>query len=71
MLARISAIELTGSYALGSLGWVAIGPLAGLVGAVPLLAFAGGYGVASSAVVLALPAIRSVRWDQSHSERPD
>ncbi|HXS62522.1 MAG TPA: MFS transporter [Streptosporangiaceae bacterium] len=65
MLARISAIELTGSYALGSAGWVLIGPLAGVVGAVPLLAFAAAYGAASAAVVLAVPAIWSVTWTQS------
>jgi MFS family permease len=62
MLARISAIQLTGSYALGSAGWVVIGPLSGLVGAVPLLAFGAGYAALSSAVVAALPSIRSVRW---------
>ena len=71
MLARISAIQLTGSYALGSAGWVLIGPLAGLVGAVPMLAFAAGWGVASAAVVLALPAIWTVTWAQSQSRRPD
>jgi MFS family permease len=62
MLARINAITLTGSYALGSAAWAVIGPLAGLVGPVPLLAFAAAYGAASSAVVLAFPAIRSIRW---------
>jgi MFS family permease len=62
MLARISAIQLTGSYALGSAAWVVIGPLSGLVGAVPLIAFGAGYAAVSSAVVAALPSIRSVRW---------
>jgi len=62
MLARISAIQLTGSYALGSAAWVVIGPLAGLAGAVPLLAFGAGYAFLSSAVVAVLPAIRSVGW---------
>lgn len=71
MLARTSAIQLTISYSLGSAGWVLIGPLAGLVGTVPLLAFAGGWGVASAAVVLALPAIWTVTWSQSQSQRPD
>jgi MFS family permease len=71
MLARISAIELTGSYALGSLGWAAIGPLASVVGTVPVLAFAAGYGVAGSAVVLAVPAIWSVAWaGASPHDRP-
>ena len=62
MLARINAIMLTGSYALGSAAWAVIGPLAGLIGPVPLLMFAAAYGAASSAVVLAFPAIRSIRW---------
>jgi MFS family permease len=62
MLARISAIKLTGAYALGSAAWVVIGPIAGLVGAVPLVAFGAGYAALSSAVVAALPSIRSVRW---------
>jgi hypothetical protein len=62
MLARISAIQLTGSYALGSAAWVVIGPIAGLLGAVPLLAFGAGYAALSSVVVAALPSIRSVRW---------
>jgi Transmembrane secretion effector len=62
MLARISAIQLTGSYALGSAAWVVIGPIASLVGAIPLVAFGAGYAALSSAVVAALPSIRSVRW---------
>jgi Transmembrane secretion effector len=62
MLARISAIQLTGSYALGSAAWVVIGPIAAHVGASPLVAFGAGYAALSSAVVAALPSIRSVRW---------
>jgi hypothetical protein len=69
MLARISAIELTGAYALGSAGWVLIGPLAGLVGAVPLLMFAAAFGVVNSAVVLARPAIWTVTWTEKTSRR--
>jgi hypothetical protein len=68
MLARMSAIQLTISYSLGSAAWALIGPLAGVVGAVPLLAFAAGWGIASAAVVLALPAIWSVTWSQSQSQ---
>jgi hypothetical protein len=71
MLARMSAIQLTVSYSLGSAGWAAIGPLAGVVGAVPLLRFAAGWGIASAAVVLALPAIWAVTWTQSLSKYPD
>jgi MFS family permease len=62
MLARIDSIILTSSYALGSAGWAVIGPLAGIVGSTAMLIFAAAYGVASSAVVLATPAIRSIKW---------
>ena len=62
MLARLSAMTLTGAYALGSAGWAVIGPLADVTGPTPLLAFAAAYGAVSSAVVLALPTIRSVSW---------
>ncbi len=62
MLARVGAITLTGAFALGSAGWALIGPLADLVGATPILAFATAWGIASAALVLGLPAIRSVTW---------
>ena len=62
MLARVSAITMTGAYALGSAGWAVIGPVAGIVGPTPLLVFAAVYGAASSAAVLVFPAIRSIRW---------
>jgi hypothetical protein len=62
MLSRVTAIELTGSFALGSLGFAVIGSVAGVLGPTRLLAFAAGYATVSSCVVLAAPAIRSVRW---------
>jgi predicted MFS family arabinose efflux permease len=62
MLARANAFMLTGSYALGASGYAVIGVIAGAVGLTRLLGFGAGYAVVSSAVVLALPAIRSVRW---------
>ncbi len=72
MLARVNAITLTGAYALGSAGWAVIGPLADVTGPTPLLAFAAAYGAASSAVVLCLPAIRSVCWlPAAPDTRPD
>jgi MFS family permease len=58
--ARIAAIETTGAFALGSLGFMAVGPVATVVGAGRMLGFAAAYAFASSAVVLALPAVRSV-----------
>jgi MFS family permease len=62
MLSRVTAIELTGAYALGAGGYAVIGPVADAVGAARVLAFAAAYSALSSAVVLTLPAIRHVRW---------
>jgi MFS family permease len=61
-LSRVTAIELTGAYALGAAGFAVIGPVADAVGPAPVLAVAGLYATLSSAVVLALPAIRRIRW---------
>jgi MFS family permease len=62
MLARVSAIDLTGAYALGAAGYAVIGPIADVLGAGRVLAFAAVYCILSSAVVLTLPAIRRTRW---------
>jgi MFS family permease len=58
--ARIAAIETTGAFALGSLGFIAVGPVAAVVGAGRMLGFSAAYALMSSAVVLALPAVRSI-----------
>jgi len=62
MLARTTAFSLTGAYALGGAGFAVIGPLAGLLGTGVLLGVGAGYAMLSNAVVLILPAIRSVTW---------
>ncbi len=62
MLGRATAFSLTGAYALGSLGYAIIGPVAALVGPARLLLFGAGYATLSSTLVLATPAVRSVRW---------
>jgi hypothetical protein len=62
MLGRATAFSLTGAYALGSLGYAVIGPVAALVGPARLLLFGAAYATLSSTVVLATPAVRSVRW---------
>jgi hypothetical protein len=62
MLSRTTAFGMTGSYALGSLGYAVIGVVASVVGPARLLAFAATYAALSSVVVLAMPAIRGVRW---------
>lgn len=68
LLGRTTAFALTGSYALGSLGYAVIGSVAGVVGAGRLLAFAAAYATVSSALVLAAPAIRAVRWRDSRQD---
>jgi hypothetical protein len=62
ILARMRALELTGAYALGAAGWIVIGPIARVMGPTRLLGFAAGYATLSSAVVLTVPAIRSITW---------
>lgn len=62
MLSRTTAFSLTGGYLLGSIGFAVIGPVAAIVGPGRMLAVAAAYATASSAVVVAMPAIRSVRW---------
>jgi hypothetical protein len=61
MLGRVSAIVTTFSYSLGGTAFAAIGPVSEVVGASRMLLFAACWSVASSAVVLSLPAIR-VPW---------
>jgi MFS family permease len=60
-LARVTAFDLTGAYALGSVGFVVIGPVAAIVGPGRVLGLAAAYAAVSSTVVLSLRAIRSVR----------
>ena len=71
MLSRTTAFQLTGAYALGSLGYAVIGPLAGVAGARTLLAVAAGYALLSSTAVLCVPAIRAVRWPATADSGPD
>ncbi len=66
LLGRTTALTLTGAYALGAVGYAVIGSVANVVGPGRLLAFAAGYALLSSVLVLATPAIRATRWvDQS------
>jgi len=60
-LARVTAMSLTGSYALGSAGFAVIGSVAAVAGPGRVLAVAAAYGMLSPAVVLAVPAVRAVR----------
>src|SRR5258706_15894785 len=60
MLARVTAFAPTGSYALGSAGFVVIGPVAAVVGPGRMLGFAAAWTAVSTTVVLSLRAIRSL-----------
>lgn len=62
LLGRATSLSLTGSYALGSSGFAIIGSVASVIGPSRLLYVAAAYSVLSSALVLAAPAIRAVRW---------
>jgi len=70
MLARATAFSLTGSFALGSAAFTVIGPIAAVVGAGTVLGVAAAWGILSPAVVLALPAVRSVAWRPAASRDP-
>jgi hypothetical protein len=71
LLSRTTAFGLTGSYALGSVGYAVIGSVASVVGPARLLVFGAAYAVLSSTVVLALPAIRAVRWPDPVRPQPE
>lgn len=61
-LARVSALDTGIAFAFGPLAFAAAGPVAALVGARTVLGFGAIWSTLSSAVVLALPAVRAVRW---------
>jgi MFS family permease len=61
-LARVTSLTLFPAYGIGVIGYAVDGPLAAVVG--PALVFGVGavYGLLSSAVMLAIPSVRAVRW---------
>jgi MFS family permease len=61
-LARVRALSLFPNYGIGVIGYAVDGPLAAALG--PALVFGVGavYGLLSSAVMLAIPSVRAVRW---------
>lgn len=61
-LARVSSLSLFSAYGIGVIGYGIDGPLAVAFGAPAVFAIGAGYGFASSAIVLALPSVRAVRW---------
>jgi MFS family permease len=62
LYSRITAFNITGAFTLGSAGLALVGPVAAAVGAGHVLAFAGGWGLASGLLVCCLPVMWRVRW---------
>jgi MFS family permease len=69
-LARVRSLSLFPNYGIGVIGYAVDGPLAAVLG--PALVFGIGavYGLLSSAVMLAIPSVRAVRWVEAVPE-PD
>jgi len=69
-LARVSSLSMFPAYGIGVIGYAIDGPLAAALG--PALVFGAGavYGLLSSAVMLAIPSVRAVRW-LDHAPAPD
>jgi hypothetical protein len=70
-LARLSALTAFPAYGIGVIGYAIDGPLSSVVGAPALFGVGAAYGVLSSLVVLATPAIRAVRWrEEAGADEP-
>jgi hypothetical protein len=61
-LARVSSFVTFGAFGLGALGLAVAGPVAQAAGIARVLGAGAAWAVLSSAVVLALPPVRAVRW---------
>ena len=70
-LARVRSLSLFPNYGIGVIGYAIDGPLAAVLG--PGLVFGIGavYGLLSSAVMLAIPSVRAVRWVNQSPEAPE
>jgi len=65
MLARVSSLTMFPAYGVGVIGYAIDGPLAGRFGTSVVFGVGAVYGLLSSAAVLALPAVRALRWTES------
>ncbi len=70
-LARVSSLTLFPAYGIGVIGYAVDGPLAAVLGPAMVFGVGAVYGLLSSAVVLALPAVRAVRWRDKDPVAPD
>jgi MFS family permease len=64
MLARVSSLMVFPAYGIGVIGYAVDGPLAAAFGSAAVFGVGAVYGLLSSAVVLALPSVRAVRWTE-------
>ena len=69
-LARVSSLTLFPAYGIGVIGYAIDGPLAAALGTGVVFGIGAVYGLLSSAVVLALPDVRAVRWRDRSQEAP-
>jgi MFS family permease len=71
-LARVSSLSLFPAYGIGVIGYAIDGPLAAALGPALVLGVGAVYGLLSSAVMLAIPSVRAVRWrDQTPAPKPE
>jgi len=63
LLARLTAFNATGAFALGSAGLAVVGVVAETTGAARLLGFAAAWGLASGVAMCFVPAVTRVRWE--------
>jgi MFS family permease len=71
LLARVNSLTLFPAYGIGVIGYAIDGPLASLLGAGAVFGIGAVYGLLSSAVVLAVPDVRAVRWRDRSPERTE
>jgi len=67
-LARADSFVTFGTFGVGALGLALAGPVAGVAGAGPVLGVGAAWATLSSAVVLALPAVRRITWRSAPAE---
>ena len=70
-LARVTSLAMFPSYGIGVIGYAVDGPLSAAVGPAVVFGVGAVYGLLSSAVMLAIPSVRAVRWlDQPPTPEP-
>jgi MFS family permease len=71
-LARVSSFSMFPAYGIGVIGYAVDGPLAAAIGPAAVFGVGAVYGLLSSAVMLAIPSVRAVRWlDRAQTPEPE